>query len=155
MSPSHSCTLRVWQYQQGWSKLSGIKASMDLSLLEWFGVEELSPQMMSNAENFLVYGLKKTDWSTSDKHRYEQYHNSKKELDFNQLVGYSTTLQEHIKQAYLQCKMWLQALTPAVIKPDPCHYGYSNICWNYTWDTASTMQARWPAPSMQMPNIMY
>ena len=38
-------------------KLSGMKASMELSLLEGFGVEELSPQMISNAEKFLVSGL--------------------------------------------------------------------------------------------------
>ena len=64
-------------------KLSGLKASMDLSLLEGFGVEELSPQITSNAEKFLVSGLKKTDSSTFDEYRWEQYHNSKKELDFN------------------------------------------------------------------------
>ena len=40
-------------------KLSGLKASMDLSLLEGFGVEELSPQIISDAEKFLVSGLKK------------------------------------------------------------------------------------------------
>ena len=83
-------------------KLSGMKASMDLSLLEGFGVEELSPQMISNAEKFLVSGLKKTDCSTFDEYRWEQYHNAKKELDFNQLVCCSSTLGEHIKRAYLQ-----------------------------------------------------
>ena len=56
-----------------------MKASMDLSLLEEFGVEELSPQMTSNAERFLVSELKKTDCSTFDEYRWEQYHNSKKE----------------------------------------------------------------------------
>ena len=66
-------------------KVSGLKASMDLSLLEGFGVEELSPQMTSNAEKFLVSGLKTTDCSTFDEYLWEQYHNSKKELDFNQL----------------------------------------------------------------------
>ena len=105
-------------------KLSGMKASMDLSLLEGFGVEELSPQMISNAEKFLVSGLKKTDCSTFDEYRWEQYHNAKKELDFNQLVCCSSTLGEHIKRAYLQCKMWLQAPTPAVTTPDPLQYGY-------------------------------
>ena len=38
-------------------KLSGMKVSMDLSLLEGFGVEELSPQMIDNAERFLVQYL--------------------------------------------------------------------------------------------------
>ncbi|KAK4317056.1 hypothetical protein Pmani_011868 [Petrolisthes manimaculis] len=105
-------------------KLSGMKSSMDLSLLAGFGVEELSPQMISNAEKFLVSGLKKTDCSTFDEYRWEQYHNSKKELNFNQLVCCSSTLREHIKRAYLQCRMWLQAPTPEVTKPDPCQYGY-------------------------------
>ncbi|KAG1670551.1 Proliferation marker protein Ki-67 [Nymphon striatum] len=105
-------------------KLSGLKASIDLSLLEGFGVKELSPQITSNAEKLLVSGLKKTDCSTFDEYRWEQYHNSKKELDFNQLVCCSSTIREHIKRAYLQCKMWLQAPTPAVTKPDPLQYGY-------------------------------
>ena len=74
-------------------------------------------------KQFLVSGWKKTDCSTFDEYRWEQY-NSKKELDFNQLVCCSSTIQEHIKRAYLQCTMWLQAPTPAVTKPDPLQYGY-------------------------------
>ncbi|KAG1663711.1 hypothetical protein GQR58_020232 [Nymphon striatum] len=89
-----------------------------------FAVKELSPQITSNAEKLLVSGLKKTDCSTFDEYRWEQYHNSKKELDFNQLVCCSSTIREHIKRAYLQCKMWLQAPTPVVTKPDPLQYGY-------------------------------
>ena len=105
-------------------KLSGLKASLDLSLLEGFGVEELSPQMTSNVEKFLVSGLMKTDCSTFDEYQWEQYHNSKKELDFNQLVCCSSTIQEHIKRAYLQCKMGLQAPTSVVTKPDLIQCGY-------------------------------
>ena len=59
-------------------KLSGMKASMDLSLLEGFGVEELSPQMIDNAERFLESGLKKTNCSTFDDYRWEQYYNYNK-----------------------------------------------------------------------------
>jgi len=66
-------------------KLSGLKSSIDLSRLEGFGVDVLSPQIISNAEKFLVSGLKKTDCSSFDEFRWEQYHNSKKQLDFNQL----------------------------------------------------------------------
>ena len=86
--------------------VSGLTASMNLSLLEGFGVEDMSPEMTSNAENFLVSGLQKTHCSTFDEYRWEQYHNCKKELDFNQLVCCSSTIQEHIKRAYLQCTMW-------------------------------------------------
>ncbi|KAG1706210.1 Structural maintenance of chromosomes protein 6 [Nymphon striatum] len=88
---------------------------------------KLSPQITSNAEKFLVSGLKKTDCSTFDEYRWEQYHNSKKELDFNQLVCCSSTIREHIKRAYLQCKMWLQAPTPVVTKPDPLQYGMKRV----------------------------
>ncbi|KAG1650787.1 hypothetical protein GQR58_027742 [Nymphon striatum] len=73
-------------------KLSGLKTSVDLSLLEGFGVEEQSPAITNNAEKFYVSGLKKTDCSTFDEYRWEQYHNSKQELDFNQLVCCSSTL---------------------------------------------------------------
>ena len=72
-------------------KVSGLKASMDLSLLEGFGVE-LSPQMTSNAEKFLVSGLIKTDCSTFDEYQWERYHNSKKELDFNHTRTYKARI---------------------------------------------------------------
>ena len=104
--------------------LFDLKASIDLFLLEGFGAEELSPHMTSKAETFLVSGFKKTDCSIFDEYRWEQYHNSKKELDFNQLVCCSSTIQQHIKRAYMQCKMWLQAPTPAVPKPDPLQYEF-------------------------------
>ena len=47
---------------------------------------KLSPHLISNAGKFLVNGLKKTDCSTFDEYHREQYHNSKKERNFNQLV---------------------------------------------------------------------
>ena len=83
-------------------KLSVIKLSVDLSLLDGFGVEELSAGIIKKAEQFLLSALKKTDCSTFDEYRWEQYHNSNKELNFNQLVCCSSTIQEHIKRAYLQ-----------------------------------------------------
>ena len=70
----------------------GLIASMDLSRLEGFGVEELSPQITSNADKLFVSGLKKTDCSTFNEYRWEQYYNSKKEMDFNQLVCCSSTM---------------------------------------------------------------
>lgn len=75
------------QYKQG-----GFKAGWSenfngsLSLLAGFGAEELTTKMISNAEKFLITRLKKTDCSTFDEYRWEQYHSSRKVLDFNQLV---------------------------------------------------------------------
>ena len=108
-------------------KLSGLKACMDLLLLKWFVVEEMSIQIMSNAAKFLVSGLKQTDCSTFDEHRWEQYHTLNKKVDFNQLVCRISTTQEHKKRAYIQCKMEMQALTPVVTKADPLQYGYEAI----------------------------
>ena len=105
------------------SKLSGIKSSVDLSLLYGFGEEELSAEMINKAEQFLS-ALKKTDCSTFDEYCWEQYHNSSKELNFNQLVCCSSTIQEHNKRAYLQSRIWYQAPTPSVTKFDPLQYGY-------------------------------
>ena len=59
-------------------RLASLKTSMDISLLKGFGVDELSLQMISNAENFFVSGLKSTTCSTFDEYRWEHYHNSKK-----------------------------------------------------------------------------
>ena len=65
--------------------------------------------MINRAEQFLLSALKKTDCSTFDEYRWEQYHNSNKELNFNQLVCCSSTIQEHNKRAYLQSRIWYQA----------------------------------------------
>ena len=65
-----------------------------------------------------------TNCSTFDEYRWKQYYNYKTELDFNKLVCCSSTIKEHIKRAYLQCKLWVQAPTPPTTPPDPCHYSY-------------------------------
>ena len=80
--------------------------------------------MINKAEQFLLSALKKTDCSTFDEYRWEKYHNSNKELNFNQLVCCSSTIQEHIKRAYLQSRIWYQAPTPSVTIFDPLQYGY-------------------------------
>ena len=124
MSPSYTCSQWLRQYQQGGSKgvlPESIHGSLPTGRV-W--CRRTVTTVTSNAETFLVSGLKKTDCSTFDEYRWERYHNCKKELDFNQLVCCSSTIQEHIKRAYLQGMMWLQAPTPAVTKPDPLQYGY-------------------------------
>ena len=105
-------------------KLSGIKSSVDLSLLDRFGVEELSARVINKAELFLLSALKKTDCPTFDEYRWEQYHNSNKKRNFNLLVCCSSTIQEHIKRTYLQSRIWYQAPTPSVTILDPLQYEY-------------------------------
>ena len=61
-------------------KLSRIKLSLHLSLLDGFGVEKLSAGMINKAEQFLLSALKKTACSTFNEYRCEQYHNSNKKL---------------------------------------------------------------------------
>ena len=46
---------------------------MDLHLLEGFDIEELSPQMIRSTEKFLVSGIRKTNSSTFNEYRWEQY----------------------------------------------------------------------------------
>ena len=57
----------------------------------------------------------------------------------------------------------ISAVYDVVASPNSCSHQtrstpvwvWSNGCWHNTSVTASIVQARWPAPSMQMPNIMY
>ena len=98
--------------------------------------------MLRNAEKFLVSGQKKTDCSTIDEYRWEQYYSQKK-LDFNTLVCCSTTIHEHVSNVSSR------------VKSRSTHVWVSgNGWWHRTIDTTSTMQAWGPAPSMQMPNRM-
>ena len=67
-------TLGIYRSKVG-PKLSGIKSSVDLPLLDGFGVEELSARTINEAEQFVLSALKKTDCSTFDEYLWEQYHN--------------------------------------------------------------------------------
>ena len=90
------------------TKVSNLTVSMDTSLLERFRIEELSTQMTSNAEKFLLSELK----------------NSKKGIYLNQHVCCSSTRHDHVKRGYLQRTMWLQVPTSVVGNPDPLKFGY-------------------------------
>ena len=80
--------------------------------------------MISNAEKFLVSGLKKTDCSTFDEYRWEQYHNAKKELDFNQLVCCSSTIYMRTHKASIP------AVQDVVTSPNSCsHHTRSTTVW--------------------------
>ena len=63
-------------------KLDFLKKPLDLELLDGFGIGDLTPEKIKNAEKFLVtVTASKTESVTFDTLRYEQFHNFTK-LDF-------------------------------------------------------------------------
>ena len=83
--------------------------------------------MISNAEQFLVKCVsssKSHSHTSFDEFRYETYHNKKFTFDLEKLPPTSTSIKQHIRRAYLQCNMWLNALSKEHITLDPVQYGY-------------------------------
>ena len=97
-------------------------------LLKSFGKDEISDQMLSDAEQFLVkcVSSSKSHFPTSfDELRYEIYHNEKFTFDLEKLPPTSTSIKQHILRAYIQCKMWFDALSEEDTTLDPVQYGYT------------------------------
>ena len=82
------------------------------SLLNGFGIAELSEEMIKSAESFLINCIDKSRSKsrTFDDLRVVCFNDYGKELDLNKLPCSSLALREHIKRAlYLQTNLWLTA----------------------------------------------
>ena len=68
------------------SKTGVLKKSLDLELLELFGQNDISDQMIRGAERFLLQLLGNEDLKTFDIHRHQQFYDSKKNLTLQKIV---------------------------------------------------------------------
>ena len=109
-------------------KVSCFTKSLNLELLEGFGSDSLSEEMLDGAEQFLLATLTKArDVKSFDDYRYEQYHDMKA-LGFGKLVCCSPTIREHIKRADHQALRWKKSAQPPESYPDPAAgFGYNAI----------------------------
>ncbi len=93
--------------------------------LETFAKQPLTEAMITSAERYLVSVISSDHTvKTFDKLRYNIYHKKSFQLDLEKLPCTSTSIQLHIKRAYLQCYRWLHAPYLDTVPLDPTEYGY-------------------------------
>ena len=111
------------------SKVAPISLTGSFYLIAQFGKAPMTIEMISNAERFLVHCILKssvTAIATFDDLRSEIYHKSAFKLDLRKLPCTSGSIVNHIKRAYYQCSLWINAIHQASFATflDPNDYGY-------------------------------
>ena len=61
---------------------------------------------------------------TFDELRYKLYHTNSVKFDLEKLPPTSTSIDKHMKRAYYQCYVWMNAAFLPKIDIDPLEYGY-------------------------------
>ena len=80
--------------------------------------------MLKKAETFILQLLGKEECASFNELRYIQYYDSQKHLSLTKLVCCSSSLQYHLKRAYLQTHIWLNGASQYPYKLEPTSYGY-------------------------------
>ena len=90
-----------------------------------FGKEPLTWDVMETAENFLADCISnKSRAETFDELRYKLYHSNSVKFDLEKLSPTLASLEKHIKRAYNQCCVCINAAFLPNIYIDPLEYGY-------------------------------
>ena len=97
-------------------------------LLNDFGILELSRDMEIKAEQFLVNTMGGVKVDSLDKLRYHQYHHKGSKNNFEKLAPTSSSIQLHIKRAYLQSYQWINATNAIMVPLNPTDFGYAMHC---------------------------
>ena len=66
----------------------------------------------------------KSGTETFDESRFKLYHSNSVKFDLEKLPPTSTSIEKHIKRAYYQCYVWMNAAFLLNIDIDPLEYGY-------------------------------
>ena len=106
------------------AKTSIFSKSTDLNLIKDFGKRMLTTAMLKKAETFILQLLGKEECASFNELRYIQYYDSQKHLSLTKLVCCSSSLQYHLKRAYLQTHIWLNGASQYPYKLEPTSYGY-------------------------------
>ena len=108
------------------AKTSIFSKSTDLNLIKDFGKRMLTTAMLKKAETFILQLLGKEECASFNELRYIQYYDSQKHLSLTKLVCCSSSLQYHLKRAYLQTHIWLNGASQnPYYKLEPTSYGYN------------------------------
>ena len=90
-----------------------------------FGKEPLTWGVVEAVEKFLVGCISiKSDAETFDELRYKLYHSNCVKFDLEKLPPTSTSIGKHIKRAYYQYCVYINAAFLPNIDVDPLRYGY-------------------------------
>ena len=109
------------------TKASALKqaSKCGYKLLYSFGKEDISDSMMSNAEKFLLKCLSSSDEIHHfDQLRNEIYHKKQNQFNIEKFPPSTSSIEQHIKRAYLQSYLWFHAPFVANITLDPLLFGY-------------------------------
>ena len=108
------------------TKSRALKASFDhYNLIQDFGKAALSEDMMISAEKFLLRSICTNQHvSTFDDLGVEIYHKNSLKFDIKRFPPSSNAVRVHIKRAYIQCYIWINASNIETIQLDPINYGY-------------------------------
>ena len=106
------------------SKTAILKRSVELEAIASFGKAELTNEMIKGAETVLLQLLGHPEFKEFDEYRFQQFYDSKKSLSLKKMVCCSSTIELHIKRAYLQANCWYTANDRTAEPLNPLHYGY-------------------------------
>lgn len=109
------------------SKAVLLKLTECFSLIANFGKNTLSPDIIGDAEHFLVCCVLKKfsyDVKTFDDLRLLVYYKNTKKLEISKLPCTSDAIVNHIKRAHLQCWLWESSAAQNNSVLDPLDYGY-------------------------------
>ena len=95
-------------------------------LLLNFGKEPLNEVMIYNAERFLVSCLSSSrNRNTFYELRYESYDSKSFSFNLKQIPPTSHSIRKHIKRAFMQCTMFLNAPIVECFQINPLEFGYT------------------------------
>ena len=89
--------------------LNVVRKEDNLTLIKDFDCPQLSESSIQMAETFLVKCLKKTDLETFADLRFHAFASSALKMDFERAPCTSRNARKHIKRAFYQQQLWVQA----------------------------------------------
>ena len=93
------------------------------NLLYYFGKNEISQNMIADAEKFLVQCITSDDTNNFDELRFNVYHKKHLQFDIERFPPTSASIRQHILCAYLRCCMWYHCQFTENIHLNPLEYG--------------------------------
>ena len=90
----------------------------------YFGKNEISENMINDAEKFLFQCITSDDTDNFDDLRFNVYHKKHLQFDIERSPATSASIRQHILRTYWQCYMWYHCPFTDNIYLNPLEYGY-------------------------------
>ena len=156
VSPSHSCSQQLQQYQQ-----RGSNSVWPDNIHESLPTGRVWCRRSVTTDDKQCWKVPCV-WITEDRLFHFRWISMGAVPQLQERTGLKPACVLFINDTWTH-KASLSAVYDVVASPNSCSHQtrstpvwvWSNGCWHNTSVTASIVQAQWPAPSMQMPNIVY